>query len=183
VSKADDKKYGEELNCSTPRAVAANLLESANVIGAGMDVNSAVKNGTDRKGRPMTTEQAVFKLSTTALAYTPLKFIPATNTSRVFWSGGNSTKTVAADFAANNAMTTLEMTTTGRIMDFASSFLPKSITTPISNKLSTNFSKGALGEATVFTSAAGPRATSIWLTLEKPILEQKGVTIITRILP
>ena len=44
-----------------------------------MDVNSAVQNGTDRKGRPMTTEQALFKFAGTALTFTPIKFSGAIN--------------------------------------------------------------------------------------------------------
>jgi hypothetical protein len=59
--------------------------------------------------------------------------------------------------------------------------LPKSITTPIWNNLSSNFAKGAAGEANFFTTVAGPKATSIWSTVEQPILQSNGVKIITNI--
>jgi hypothetical protein len=78
-------------------------------------------------------------------------------------------------------MKTLEMTPAGSIMNTVSPFLPKSITTPIWNNLSSNFAKGAAGEANFFTTVAGPKATSIWSTVEQPILQSNGVKIITNI--
>ncbi|WP_029272584.1 hypothetical protein [Flavobacterium sp. KJJ] len=48
--------------------------------------------------------------------------------------------------------------------------------------LSRNFAKGASGEVNFFTTVAGPRATSIWITTERPILETNGVNIITNII-
>jgi hypothetical protein len=181
--KEQAKLHTNEVNWSTPRAVAANILESGNIIGAGMDVKSSFENGTDRKGYSMSPEQALFKATSTALLFTPIKFTPTATTGRVFWSGGNVAKTSATDFAATNGMKTLEMTPVGKIMEIASPYIPNSISAPIWNKLSTNFAKGATGEANVFLRAAGPRPTSIWITLEKPILEQKGVKIATRIIP
>ena len=102
----------------------------------------------------------------------------ATN-GRVFWSGGNIAKSAAANFAKANGMKTLEMTTAGRLMNSASPYLPRTITNPIWDRLSSNFAKGAAGEVNFFTTAAGPRATSIWLQVEKPILQSKGINIIT----
>ena len=103
----------------------------------------------------------------------------ASSTGRVFWSGGGVAKNAAADFAAGNGMKTLEMTTKGGIMNTISPFLPKAISNPIWNNLSKNFAKGASGEVNMFTTAAGPRATSVWLNVEKPILQSNGVKIIT----
>jgi RHS repeat-associated protein len=105
----------------------------------------------------------------------------ASATGRVFWSGGKLAKGEAASFAAANGMKTLEMTPAGSIMNTVSPFLPKSITTPIWNNLSSNFAKGAAGEANFFTTVAGPKATSIWSTVEQPILQSNGVKIITNI--
>jgi hypothetical protein len=67
-------------------------------------------------------------------------------------------------------------------MNTVSPFLPRSVSGPIWNNLSTNFAKGAAGEANFFTTAAGPRATSIWLNVERPILQSNGVNIITNII-
>jgi hypothetical protein len=76
-------------------------------------------------------------------------------------------------------MKTLEMTTSGSAMNAISPYLPRSVSNPIWNNLSRNFANGASGEANFFTTAAGPRASSIWLNVEKPILESNGVNIIT----
>ncbi|HJW27722.1 MAG TPA: RHS repeat-associated core domain-containing protein, partial [Saprospiraceae bacterium] len=83
-------------------------------------------------------------------------------TGRVFWSGGDIAKTAAADFAKATGGKTLEMTFTGKIMNSVSPILPRSITGPVWNGLSTNFAKGASGSANFFTTPAGPRAGSIW---------------------
>ncbi len=97
----------------------------------------------------------------------------------VFWSGGTFAKTAAAEFAEANGMKTLEMTIGGRIMDAISSYLPKSVSTPMWNSMSRTFAEGAAGEAHFFTIPAGPRSGSIWLNVEKPILEKNAVQIIS----
>jgi hypothetical protein len=99
--------------------------------------------------------------------------------SSVFWSGGNVAKSAAAEFASANGLKTLEMTTKGSIMNAVSPYLPRAVSNPIWNSLSTNFAKGAAGEANFFTTVAGPRATSIWSTVEQPILQSNSVNIIT----
>ena len=99
--------------------------------------------------------------------------------SRVFWSGGEIANSSAAEFAAVNGMKTLEMTTKGSIMNTVSPFLPRAVSNPIWNNLSKNFAKGASGEVNFFTTVAGPRPTSVWLNVERPILESNGVNIIT----
>ncbi|MFZ2783498.1 MAG: hypothetical protein WAZ36_03805 [Sediminibacterium sp.] len=76
-------------------------------------------------------------------------------------------------------MKTLEMTTRGSIMNTVSPYLPRSISNPIWNSLSRGFAKGATGEAHFFTTPLGPRPGSIWLNVEKPILQQNRVNIIT----
>lgn len=100
---------------------------------------------------------------------------------RVFWSGGDIAKNAAAEFAVANGMKTLEMTATGSFMNAVSPYLPRTITNPIWDNLSRNFAKGAEGEVNFFTTATGARPTSIWDTVEKPILESNGVNIITNI--
>lgn len=98
---------------------------------------------------------------------------------KVFWSGGEVAKTAAAEFAGSTGAKTLEMTAKGKIMNAISPYLSRKITNPIWDKLSSNFAKGASGEVNFFTTTAGPRATSIWTTVEKPILQSNGVKIIT----
>ncbi|WP_443946591.1 RHS repeat-associated core domain-containing protein [Pedobacter sp. AW1-32] len=108
--------------------------------------------------------------------------LTATNAGgRVFWSGGNIAKDAALEFAKSNGMKTLEMTTRGRIMNAISPYLSRSISNPIWNSLSRSFAEGARGEVNFITTSLGPRPTSIWMTIEKPILEQNGVNIITHI--
>ncbi len=97
---------------------------------------------------------------------------------RVFWSGGNAAKNTAAGFAKSNGMKTLEMTKKGRVMNALNPILPRSVSSPIWRNLSTNFAKGAKGEAHLFTTPIGPRPGSIWLSIERPILQQNGVRII-----
>jgi hypothetical protein len=94
---------------------------------------------------------------------------------RVFWSGGNVAKNAAADFAKANGMKTLEMTTSGRIMNFASPYLPRSISSPIWNVLSSNFAKGASGNINVFQNAAGVSLNSTWRLVEYPILKNQNL--------
>jgi hypothetical protein len=93
----------------------------------------------------------------------------------VFWSGGNVAKNAAADFAKANGMKTLEMTTRGRIMNFASPYLPRSISSPIWNVLSSNFAKGASGNINVFQNAAGVSLNSTWRLVEYPILKNQNL--------
>lgn len=103
----------------------------------------------------------------------------AKTSGRVFWSGGNIAKNAAMDFAKTNGLKTLEMTTRGRIMNAAHSYLPRSASRPIWDNLSRNFANGAKGQAHFFTTPAGPRSSSIWLNVEKPVLQRNGVRIIT----
>ena len=105
----------------------------------------------------------------------------SSGTGRVFWSGGDIAKSTAMEFAQNNGMKTLEMTSTGKIMNAVSPYVPNKVSTPIWNTLSKNFASGASGEVNFFTISSGPRPSSIWTTIEKPILEQNGVDIITHI--
>jgi hypothetical protein len=100
---------------------------------------------------------------------------------RVFWSGGDLAKDSAMEFAKLNGMKTLEMTTTGRVMNTITPYVASKISTPVWNSLSKNFASGTAGEANFFTINAGPRATSIWSAIEKPILERNGINIITHI--
>jgi hypothetical protein len=94
---------------------------------------------------------------------------------RVFWSGGEVAKNAAADFAIVNGMKTLEMTTADKVMNGLGSYLPRSISKPIWNALSSNFAKGATGEVNVFQNAAGVSIESTWKTIEYPILKNNNL--------
>lgn len=98
---------------------------------------------------------------------------------RVFWSGGDVAKAAAADFAKANGMKTLEMTVRGSIMNKVSPYLPRAVSGPVWNGLSRGFARGTTGEAHFFTTPLGPRPASIWLNVERPVLQQNGVNIIT----
>ncbi|MXN91128.1 type IV secretion protein Rhs [Flavobacterium sp. Sd200] len=114
-------------------------------------------------------------------AFTGLK-IGGKATTRVFWSGGDAAKDAAMAFAKANGGKTLEMTFKGGLMNAISPYLPRSVSTPIWNKLSLNFAKGASGTVDFITTTAGPRAQSIWNTVEKPVLESNSVNIITHLI-
>jgi len=94
---------------------------------------------------------------------------------RIFWSGGNVAKNAAADFASSHGMKTLEMTTGGRIMNSISPFLPRWVSSPVWNKLSSNFAKGAIGDINVFQNAAGVSLNSTWRLVEYPILKSQNI--------
>jgi|GEM_PF-4293441 len=95
----------------------------------------------------------------------------STSTARVFWSGGNVAKTQAANFAKSKGMITLEMTTSGRVMNTINPLLPKVVSRPIWDKLSSNFATGAVGEINVFHNVAGVSMNSTWKRIEYKILE------------
>lgn len=101
---------------------------------------------------------------------------------RVFWSGGNVAKTAAANFAKSNGMITLEMTTGGKVLDAVTPYLPNALSNPLWRHMSANFAKGAAEKVHFFTTAAGPRAQSVWLTVEKVILDKKNIEITTTVI-
>ncbi|MCE3295138.1 MAG: hypothetical protein K0R65_852 [Crocinitomicaceae bacterium] len=101
-----------------------------------------------------------------------------TTNSRVFWSGGAAAKTTAASYAKKEGMKTLEMTMSGRVMNTLNPIIPRSISNPIWKNLSENFARGASGEAHLFTNGLVPKPTSIWMTVEKPILDKSLVNIL-----
>jgi RHS repeat-associated protein len=105
----------------------------------------------------------------------------AKGSNRVFWSGGKEAMDGAMSFAKAKGMKTLEMTFWGRLMNNLNPIVPRSISTPIWNRLSQQFATGTRGTAHFVTTPAGPRSSSIWLTVEKPILDENGVNIITHI--
>jgi hypothetical protein len=63
----------------------------------------------------------------------------------------------------------------------ASSSLEWAAARPIWQQGSADFAGGASGTVHVFQSAAGLRLESVWATIEYPILQKNGVTIIYRV--
>jgi len=107
--------------------------------------------------------------------------ITTSNSGRVFWSGGEAAEAAARQFAAQNGMTTLEMTRAGQNLSklIASKNLPWSEAGPLWQKLSSVFAKGAKGPVHVFINPQKMTPKSMWLTTEKPILEGKSIRVIT----
>jgi RHS repeat-associated protein len=126
---------------------------------------------------------AAFKIGgkLVSLGYRAIKLSKSANTVRVFWNAGGDPllKTVATNFAKINGGLTLNMTVQGRVLQLVNPMLPKNISTPLWNRLSSNFARNATGEIHFFSSSTGPSASSFWLNVEKPILESKGLSIIS----
>jgi len=98
---------------------------------------------------------------------------------RVFWSGGKSAGTEAALFAGQRGMVTLEMTTKGRLLTGLTNLTSYKFTRPLWEMASRSFARGAKGEAHVFLNFNRLRTGSTWLKFEKPILQRRGINIIT----
>ncbi len=99
----------------------------------------------------------------------------ATNSSRVFWGGSRFSMLRGMAYARMNNMVTLEMTLAGRTMNAVHSYLPRAVKGPIWEGLSTSFASGARGSANVFLKNQG--AGRIWSTIERPILQNRGIGI------
>jgi len=83
---------------------------------------------------------------------------------RVFWSGGVTAKNGASDYARANGLKTLEMTVSGKALDYVTQRLPQSVsymTMPLWRVLSRRWASGATGEAHVFLIPQGPRPLAV----------------------
>lgn len=69
----------------------------------------------------------------------------------------------------------------GRAVEVATRSLEWVAARPIWQQASADFAGGASGTVHVFQSAAGLRLESVWATIEYPILQKNGVTIIYRV--
>ena len=101
----------------------------------------------------------------------------------VFWSmnGNPGVKTAAEDWARRNGATTLERTGKGSLLQKHATNLDWIEAQPAWRKSSTQFAKSGKGEVHVFLPADGASPTSIWETVEKPLLEQNPN--VTKIIP
>ena len=104
----------------------------------------------------------------------------------VLWSGGEKIGKAAAEFAKQNNLKTLEQTFTGKVLNFlkfnADRILGKDrsykLLRPLWEKASARFANSASGTVHVFLNPSGISETSIFMTVEYPIIKQKGVEII-----
>src|SRR5690606_35796909 len=104
----------------------------------------------------------------------------------VLWSGGKEVATRAANFAKQNNLKTLELTFTGRALTYLQSAAnvilgderAYRLLRPLWEKASANFANSATGKVHVFLKVSGISETSIFMTVEYPIIKQKGVEII-----
>jgi hypothetical protein len=92
--------------------------------------------------------------------------------SSVFWSGYSQ----GARGIAEGLGTTLESTPIGATLDFASNTLGIPGLTPVWNLASATFAANASGTATAVILSES--ATSVWATIEAPILEARGIPIL-----
>lgn len=97
--------------------------------------------------------------------------------SRVFWSSCGNMKVMgeAAKYAASKGLKTLEMTRLGKILTRATKMTSDKITAPLWRAASRSFANGASGDIHFFTGVNGPNPTSVWRTVEQPILEYKNI--------
>jgi RHS repeat-associated protein len=103
-------------------------------------------------------------------------------TGRVFWSGGEIAKDAAFQYAKSTGGVTLEMTTKGKILESLTQVTSYTLTKPLWKQASKSFAKNASGNVIFVTTKSGAKSTSIWLTIEKPLLEKakNGITTIIK---
>lgn len=98
-------------------------------------------------------------------------------TGRVFWSGGNIAKNAAADFATANSGKTLEMTWVGKTLEYATAKTSYNTMKPFWDYASYSFGRGAQGSVNTFINQGAYRTGSIWNTVERPLLQSRGIGI------
>ena len=103
----------------------------------------------------------------------------AANGGRVFWSGGDMAKDAAATFARDTGGRTLELTRTGKTLEWLTDKTSYNLTKPLWDRASARFANGASGEAHVFFGPGAPSPMSIYSTIENPILQRNGVSIVS----
>lgn len=124
----------------------------------------------------------------------PLMFVPVPKigmfrwfgsaTGRIFWSGGGVTGkafAAATEHAILSGGTTLERTTAGKVLTWMTEKSSYKMTGRLWNFASRQFAKGAAGDVHMFMDLSKVRDGAIWFTTEAPILESKGLNIITHL--
>jgi hypothetical protein len=105
--------------------------------------------------------------------------------SHVFWSGGESAKNAAKEWAMKNGSTTLDMTDEAKTLEILTADAPFELALPYWDDLSQKFAEKAAGDVHVFLkrpSITNPK--SIWNRIEYPVLlvNEKVKNIIPHIL-
>ena len=96
---------------------------------------------------------------------------------RAFWSGGDIAKNAAIDYATANGGRSLEMTWVGRGLEYATEKTSYNTMKPFWDYASYSFGRGTEGTANVFINQARYRSGSIWNTVERPLLQSRGINI------
>jgi hypothetical protein len=114
----------------------------------------------------------------------PRLFATQTN-GAVFWSGYPEAQTAAIEFAEATGGSTIEGMLGGSVLN-ATNGVTRAISGRFNdflwNRASTYFAEGASGTAAAFLKES-IRPGSAWETIEKPILQQSGVKIVTHLVP
>jgi RHS repeat-associated protein len=116
-----------------------------------------------------------------AVAGTVKETAKAGQAEKVFWSGGKEAEGAARTFAEKTGRTTLEMTKEGKNLIDMGDKATRVMWKEASNK----FAQSAIGNqsnAHVFINQSLLRADSIWITVERPLLLDMGIQIITHII-
>lgn len=106
-------------------------------------------------------------------------------TGRVFWSGGGTAGKAfasATEHALLNGGTTLERTTTGKVLTWVTTKTGENaMTGRLWSFASRQFAKGAAGDVHMFMDLNKVNPYGFWFKQELPILTSKGLDIITHI--
>jgi RHS repeat-associated protein len=155
-------------------------------------INAPLANEIARRVEPIPKATAAFATvavaSGVALGSAPVAAEAAFATEEgqaVFWSGYPEAETAAGEFAESTGGSTIESTFGGRILNATNGFT-KGVSGRFNeflwNNASRLYASGATGTANVFL-VQQLREGNAWETIERPILEQWGVQIITHPVP
>ncbi len=106
--------------------------------------------------------------------------------SRVLWSGGKNTMAVAADFATKNGFKTLEQTVTGKLLTVCQNVANRivgeenayQLLSPLWDKASARFVRGADGVIHAFLNSQGISDTSVFMRIEYEIAKERSLKMI-----
>lgn len=119
------------------------------------------------------TEVAVAKIFGSSLNYLAY----GSRLNRNFWSGGNIAKNEAMNHAISTGGTTLERTWVGNSLEYLTEKTSYSYMKPFWDYSSYSYANGARGSVNVFINQNAYRTSSIWNTVERPLLQTKGINI------
>jgi hypothetical protein len=105
---------------------------------------------------------------------------------RVLWSGGKKAMDVAADFATKNGLKTLEQTVTGKLLTTCQNIAKRifgeekayQLLSPLWDKASARFVRGADGVIHAFLNSQGISDTSVFMRIEYEIAKERGLKMV-----